>query len=59
MAGHSPSPSPASKETGFMGFIKKNKWYIAGGVGGLVFIIVMIMLMSGGSSSGYSDLSEF
>lgn len=59
MAGSSPSPGPASKKTGFMGFLKKNKWYIAGGVGGLVFIIVMIMVMSGGSSSGYSDLSEF
>jgi hypothetical protein len=59
MAGPSPSPGPASKEGGFMGFLKKNKWFIAGGVGGLVLIIVLIMVMSGGNSSGYSDLSEF
>ncbi len=64
MAGHpspSPGPGPSSEEKGFMGFVKKNKWFIAGGVGALVFIIVLMMMMggSGGKSSGFSDLSEF
>ena len=62
MAGSSPSPSPgpSSEKKGVMAFMKKNKWFIAGGVGGLVFLIVLIMMMGGKSkSSGMSDLSEF
>ena len=62
MAGPSPSPSPgpSSEKKGFMAFMKKNKWFIAGGVGSLVLIIVVLMIMGGKSeSSGMSDLSEF